>query len=95
MLSPPDARLALKNIAAAINPGGTIYIVGQILDDSRRSPPEAVWFNTIFINMYDAGESYTEKEHREWLSDAGLVDIERAGFTLAGGLGLMTARKPG
>jgi SAM-dependent methyltransferase len=95
VLSPEDARLAVKNVAAAINPGGTIYIVGQILDDSRTSPPEAVWFNLNFINTFDAGESYTEQEHREWLSEAGFVDIERAITLLAQGLGLMIARKPG
>ena len=95
VLSPDNARFALKNIAAAINPGGTIYIVGQILDDSRTSPPEAVGFNLILINNYDAGESYTEREHREWLGEAGFVDIERSKTPLAGGLGLITARKPG
>ena len=94
VLSPEDARRAVKNIAAAINPGGTLYIVGQILDDLRNSPPEAVWFNLNFINTFDAGESYTEGEHREWLSEAGFVDIERAKTPLAQGLGLMTARKP-
>lgn len=95
VFAPRDARLALKNIAPAINPGGIVYIVGQILDDSRTSPPEAVWFNLNFINLYDEGESYTEREHRDWLSDAGFVDIERAKTPLAQGLGLMTARKPG
>lgn len=94
VLGPRDAGLALKNTAAAMNPGGTIYIVGQILDDSRTSPPEAVWFNINFINVYDEGEAYTEQQHRDWLSDAGFVDIQRANYMLAGGYGLMTARKP-
>jgi len=94
VLAPEDARLALKNIGAAMNPGGKIYIIGQILDDSRTSPAEAVGFNLNFINTFDAGESYTEMEHREWLSEAGFVDIERASYMLAGGIGLITARKP-
>ena len=94
-MSPEDARLAVKNIGAALSPGGSIYIIGQILDDSRTSPAEAVWFNLNFINTFDAGESYTEHEHREWLSEAGFVDIQRAKTPLAQGLGLMTARKPG
>jgi cyclopropane fatty-acyl-phospholipid synthase-like methyltransferase len=94
VLLPQNARLALKHVGAAVNPGGTIYIVGQILDDSRRSPLEAVGFNLTFLNFFNAGESYTEKEHREWLSEAGFVDIERANFLLADGSGLMTARKP-
>ena len=93
VLSPEDARLAVKNIGAAMNPGGKIYIVAQILDDSRISPPEAVGFNLTFINRFDAGESYTEQEHRDWLSEAGFVDVERANFLLADEHGLMTARK--
>ncbi len=93
VLSSEDARRAVKNIGAAINPGGAIYIIGQILNDSRTSPLEAVGFNLVFINLFDAGESYTEQEHREWLSEAGFVDIERANFLLVDGFGLMTARK--
>jgi len=92
VLSSEDARLAVKNIGAALNQDGKIFIIGQILDDSRTSPAEAVGFNLAFINSYDAGESYTEAEHREWLSEAGFVDVERADFLLDGS-GLMTARK--
>ena len=95
VFSPEDARLAVKNIGAAINPGGKIYIIGQILDDSRQSPPAAVGFNLNFINTFDAGESYTEQEYREWLCEAGFVDIERASCMLASENGLITARKRG
>ena len=94
VLSLRDARLAVKNIGAAIKPGGRIYIVAQILDDCRTSPLEAVGFNLNFINLFDAGESYTEQEHRSWLREAGFVDIERANFLLPDGDGVMTARKP-
>jgi SAM-dependent methyltransferase len=94
VLSPEDAPVAIKNIGAALKRGGKIYIVGQILDNSRISPPQAVGFNLNFINLFDTGESYTEQEHREWLNQGGFVDIERAKFFLAEGLGVMTARKP-
>jgi ubiquinone/menaquinone biosynthesis C-methylase UbiE len=93
-LSAEEARLAVKNIAAAVNPGGTLFIVAQILDDSRISPLEALGYNLIFINTFDAGESYTEQEHRAWLTEAGFVHIERANFLLPDEHGLMTARKP-
>jgi hypothetical protein len=93
VLSSQDARVAVKHIGAAVKPGGRIYIIGQILDDSRLSPLEAVGFNLAFINAYDAGESYTEKEHRDWLTEAGFVNIERADYQLGDGSGLMTARK--
>lgn len=73
--------------------GGTIYIVAQILDNLRTAPLEAVGFNQIFVNSFETGESYTEREHRDWLTEAGFVDIERADFLLPDEHGLMTARK--
>jgi hypothetical protein len=45
VFSPQDANLALKHVGAAVNPSGKIYIIAQILDDSRRSPLGAVGFN--------------------------------------------------
>ena len=92
-LAADEARLAVKNLAAAVNPCGIVYIVAQILDDSRLSPLEALGYNLIFLNTFDAGQSYTEAEHREWLSAAGFVDIERAKFLLPDRHGLITARK--
>jgi SAM-dependent methyltransferase len=91
VLSAQDARRALQNIGAVLNPGGKIFIIGQILDDSRRFPLDAVGFNLTFMNYFDAGESYTESEHRDWLSAAGFIDIERS--LLPDGGSLMTARK--
>jgi hypothetical protein len=56
-------------------------------------PAEAMGFNLTFISTYDAGESYTEQEHRDWLRQAGFVDIERANSLLPDNLSVMTARK--
>ena len=91
VLSPEEARSAIRNIAPAISPGGKIYIIGQILDDSHTAPLSSVGFNLGFINTYEKGEAYTEQEHRDWLSDAGFIDIHRAPFLLADGNGLITA----
>ena len=95
VFSAEDAARAVKNIAAAIKPNGKIYIIGQILDDSRISPAEAVGFNLNLINHYPAGEAYTESEHRQWLTNAGFVEIERSNALIAEGSGLMMARKAG
>jgi SAM-dependent methyltransferase len=92
VLSANDARRAIQNVFKVMNPGGRLFIIGQILDDSRLSPLDAVGFNLGFINLFDSGESYTEGEHREWLTAAGFVDIERSPLTDIGSL--MTARKP-
>jgi SAM-dependent methyltransferase len=91
VLSAKDARRAVENIGNVIKPGGKIFIIGQILDDSRTSPLDAVGFNLTFINFFDAGESYTESEHRDWLSGAGFVNVERC--LLPDGNSLISARK--
>ena len=84
VLGPEEARRAVHNVAGALVPGGEVHIIGSILDDTRRSPAQAVSFNLALINLYDAGQSYTEAEHRAWLADAGFAHITRVdepGFT--------------
>ncbi len=68
-----------------------MYAYGSILDDSRLAPSETVMQNLFFINVFDAGQSYTESEYRAWLSAAGCADIERA--TLPDGSSIMRACK--
>ncbi len=93
VLSPSDAQRALKNINATMAPGGTIYILGiGILDNSRISPRGAAITNTIFINIYDEGQAYTEDEYQDWIIAAGFVGFKRD--TLPDGLGIITAQKP-
>lgn len=92
VLSPDDARRALKNISRAMSPGGTIYIVGSVVDNSRTSPPESVILNLVYINLYDEGQAYTEQEHRDWLAEAGFEGFER--IIVPGGYSIITARKP-
>jgi hypothetical protein len=46
VLSPDDARCAIKNVSKVMNPGSEIYIRGYgIIDDSRISPQKLVGFN--------------------------------------------------
>jgi ubiquinone/menaquinone biosynthesis C-methylase UbiE len=92
VLSPDQARRALKNVSQVIEPGGAIYILGSILDDSRLSPPEMVVLNLFYLNAYDEGQAYTEQEHRDWLSEAGFVDFKRV--VLPNKTSIVTARKP-
>ena len=93
VLSPSDAQRALRNINATMAPGGVIYILGiGILDNSRISPRGAAITNTIFINIYDEGQAYTEDEYHDWIIAAGFVDFKRD--TLPDGLGIITAQKP-
>ncbi|MCH7736726.1 MAG: methyltransferase domain-containing protein [Chloroflexi bacterium] len=93
VLSRDQAQRALKNVAHAMEPGGTIYINDPgTLDDSRLSPPITVRQNLWFINVFDDGQARTEQERRGWMADAGFEDIERKSFP--DGSSIMVAKKP-
>jgi cyclopropane fatty-acyl-phospholipid synthase-like methyltransferase len=92
VLSAADAQAALRNVWQAMRPGGTLYIIGVILDDTRLSPTISVLFNMLCANFYDSGQAYTEGECRDWLADDGFIDVtseEDMGY-----LRVLSARKP-
>jgi hypothetical protein len=92
VLGPADAARAIANAAAAVWPGGTIYIAGGgILDNDRLGPVAAVFWSVTFMNLYPAGASYTEAEHAAWLAAAGCGEVER--ITLPTGGGIIRATK--
>jgi ubiquinone/menaquinone biosynthesis C-methylase UbiE len=92
VLSPDDARHALKNVGRVVNPDGAVFITGSgIIDDSRTSPRNLVGFNLVFINVYDEGRAYTEQEHRLWLEEAGFGEVQR--IILPGKRSIIRARK--
>jgi ubiquinone/menaquinone biosynthesis C-methylase UbiE len=92
VLSPDQAHRVLRNVSQVIEPGGVIYIVGQVLDNSRLSPPETVAGNLFFLNVFDEGQAYTEQEHRDWLAEAGFAQCER--HILPNKMSIVSARKP-
>lgn len=90
VLAPDEAGVAIAHSAAALRPGGAIYIAGPgILDDSRLSPAAAVYVNLDFMNLYRSGASYTESEHAHWLEAAGCGGMQRV--TLPNGSGIISA----
>src|SRR5207253_7741426 len=82
VLSADEAQQVLQHVGAALMPGGRLFIIAQILDETHTTPREAVGFNLIFLNTFYASESYTEDSHRAWLHPAGFVDVVRAPFVL-------------
>ena len=90
--SPTTNAAILRNAAQAVEPGGSLHIVGQMVDDSRLTPVPAVRLNLAFLSFYDDGLAHSESEHRQWLEAAGLTVITRE--TLPDGASLMTGRKP-
>ncbi len=92
VLSPDDAGPVLRNVYAALNPGGVIHIVGVVVDDSRTSPLRAVSFNLSALNQFDEGQAFAEEEYARWLAEAGFEGFARSPMSF--GASLITARKP-
>lgn len=71
---PPETAEIIRRSAAALAPEGRVVIVDFAIDDDKREHP----LGTLFaINMRSFGDTYTEREFRGWMTDAGLADIER------------------
>ncbi len=94
VMKPEHAMEILKNVFQALEPGGHIYILGIILDNTRLSPTVPMAFSLVFLNMYEEGGAYTESQYHNWLKEAGFTDIFiELGVTPDGG-GFVSARKP-
>jgi len=92
VLSPQDAGRAILHMGRALEPGGTIYIIGTgILDNSRLAPTMGVFLNVSFLNIYDDGHAYTKAQYFDWLKAAGCVEPQRR--TLEDETGIIWARK--
>jgi hypothetical protein len=92
-ISKEQARTVLKNIGLSMAPGGQIYIIGSILENSCLSPPSSLGMGLVFLNFYDDGRAYTEKEHEEMLTAAGFTDIVPEHEALSDGMGIISARR--
>jgi hypothetical protein len=92
VLGPQAAASAMGNVAAALSPGASFYILGQILDDSRLAPPETLGLDLAFLNLYEAGRAYTESEYRAWCEGAGLAGFTR--LVLPNGSSIVHVSKP-
>jgi len=75
VLSPEECQSILHNVSKCLNPGALIYIVGQILEDSRLSPASAVGTNMFFAKHWDVEVSVLmypvrhKKSNRRFHSD--------------------------
>jgi len=86
-----EVRLVLRNVVDLIESGGQIFVIGQILDDSCLSPLSVVMYSLAFLNAYESGRAYTEREYRDWLEEAGFEDFQKD--SLPSGECILVAKK--
>lgn len=75
--------------ANSLNPGGRIIIKDYVMEDSRIKPARGALFALNMLVNTMAGDTYTEKEIKEWLELAGIrfeekIDIEDEDTILIG-----------
>ncbi|MDB5262697.1 MAG: O-methyltransferase family 2 [Adhaeribacter sp.] len=86
------ARLAIK-FAAALNPGGELWVHDAFLHDSLNGPL-AVTDYSVMLFTGTKGRTYSRQEYRNWLQLAGLVPTTHNIPTLMD-YGLISVCKPG
>lgn len=67
----------VNKCAGSLNPGGRIIIKDQVMEDSRIVPARGALFALNMLVGTAAGDTYTEKEMKEWFDHAGVRFEER------------------
>ncbi len=70
-------KLLIKKCADALNKNGSIVISDFIMDEDRTKPYHGALFSLNMLVGTANGDTYTEKEIKEWFESAGLSNIER------------------
>ena len=71
--SPEQNAALLASCAAALNPGGRVAVVDWVMDDDRVTPPGGAYFALNMLVATDHGDTFTEREIRGWMNEAGLA----------------------
>ncbi|HNZ42086.1 MAG TPA: methyltransferase [Bacteroidales bacterium] len=70
-------QLLIKKCFDALNPGGQIVIQDHVMDEDRTSPYGGALFAMNMLVATECGDTYTEKEIKAWLKEAGFSGIQR------------------
>ncbi|MEJ2657493.1 MAG: methyltransferase [Desulfobacterales bacterium] len=65
-----------RKIYQVLNPGGTLIIRDHIMDESRTNPPAGALFALNMLVNTPAGDTYTFKEVKDTLKNAGFMEIK-------------------
>ncbi len=70
-------KMLVKKCADALNKYGMIIINDFVMNEDRTQPRQSALFALNMLVGTENGDTYTEKEMREWFESAGLSKIER------------------
>ncbi|HNX06001.1 MAG TPA: methyltransferase [Bacteroidales bacterium] len=84
-------QVLVNKCFGALNPGGIIAIQDHVMDEDRTAPFSGAMFAMNMLVATDCGDTYTAKEIKTWLRNAGFVDIKK---TETYNNAMITGRKP-
>jgi len=87
----PTCEKLAQRFAAALNPGGELWVHDTFLDDTLDGPLPATEYSGLLF-WFTKGRAYSRAEHRRWFAQAGLVPTETKIPTRVD-YGLISARK--
>jgi SAM-dependent methyltransferase len=89
---PADCEKLVSKAAAALNPGGALYIHDFILNNDMAGPVFPAIFSLNMLVATKGGQSYSEAQLRGMLEKAGITHIERLDFTGPNDSGIIYGR---
>jgi predicted O-methyltransferase YrrM len=87
---PKECRKIIGKAVSALEPGGIILIHEFILNDTMDGPLFPALFSLNMLLGTSAGQSYSEKQIRDMLSEAGAADLRRILFESPNDSGIIT-----
>lgn len=85
-----DCRRIINKAVSVLEPGGLILIHDFILNDTMDGPLFPALFSLNMLLGTSGGQSYSEKQLREMLKDAGVKEIRRIYFESTNDSGIIT-----
>ena len=75
--TPDSCRLLLRKAHAALDPGGLVIVSDVFFDDdSKTTPPFAVYFALNMMLTSAEGSAHARTEMARWMGEVGFVDVQ-------------------
>lgn len=74
MLGEKDSRALLSTVYPLVNPGGSIVVQANFLDEDRLGPRWPALLDLVQLCITESGRNHTVSETLTWLADAGFTD---------------------
>lgn len=87
-----DCRLIVDRCLRALRPGGRLFVVDLMVNDTKDGPPDAALMSVNML-IETWGRSYTAAEYSTWLTDAGFVDVHTVRCTAPAANGVVIGHK--